>query len=141
MRTLLCTLAFFLAGVFAAPVQAQAQAAEGFGRHLADLINRYREHQGLAPLAIAQDLAALAGEHSAGMAARRQLTHDGFHQRHLRARSRVCVENVGWNFKTAEALLEGWRHSEGHHRNLLETQVSRMGIAVDARYVTFFACL
>jgi uncharacterized protein YkwD len=140
MRTLLCTLAL-LAATAATPAPAQAQPAEGFGRHLADLINGYRERQGLAPLAIAQDLAALAGEHTAGMVARRQLTHDGFHERHLRAGSRVCVENVGWNFQTAEALLEGWRHSDGHHRNLLETQVSRMGIAVHARYVTFFACL
>jgi uncharacterized protein YkwD len=37
--------------------------------------------------------------------------------------------------------LEGWRHSPEHHRNLLEPKVSRMGIAADARYVTFFACL
>ena len=39
-----------------------------------------------------------------------------------------------------EALLEGWRRSPTHHRNLLDPGVSRMGIAAAARYVTFFAC-
>lgn len=137
MRTLLTLLAL---AITVAVTPAQAQTMDGFGRHLADLINRYRERHGLAPLSIAQDLVALAGEHSAEMAARRRLTHDGFDDRHTRTGSRVCVENVGWNFPTAEALMDGWRYSPGHHRNLLEAKVSRMGIAVDARYVTFFAC-
>ncbi len=138
MRKLLIALALATTAV-ANP--AQAQSSEGFGRHLAELINGYRERNGLAPLTISQDLVALAGEHSAEMAAQRLLTHEGFDARYTRARSRVCVENVGWNFQTAEALMDGWRHSPAHHRNLLEAKVSRMGIAVDARYVTFFACL
>jgi uncharacterized protein YkwD len=138
MRKLLIALALATT-VTAGP--AHAQSSEGFGRHLADLINRYRERHGLAPLQISQDLVALAGEHSASMAAQRQLTHDGFDERYTRASSRVCIENVGWNFQTAEALMDGWRHSPAHHRNLLEAKVARMGIAVAERYVTFFACL
>ncbi len=120
---------------------AAAQSMDGFGRHLADLINRYREQHGLPSLSVAPDLVELAGEHSTEMAAQRRLTHDGFNDRFVRADSRICVENVGWNYPTAEALLEGWRHSPDHRRNLLDAQVSRMGIAVDARYATFFACL
>ena len=118
-----------------------AQSMEGFGRHLADLINRYRQDQGLAPLTITQDLVTIATEHSSDMAVRRQLSHDGFNDRYDRTGSRICVENVGRNYPTAEALLEGWRQSPDHDRNLLEPKVSRMGIAADARYVTFFACL
>lgn len=138
MRKLLIALALTTT-VVASP--AHAQSTDGFGRHLADLINRYRERNGLAPLTISQDLVALAGEHSASMAAQRQLTHDGFDERYTRASSRVCIENVGWNFQTAESLMDGWRHSPAHHRNLLEAKVARMGIAVAERYVTFFACL
>ena len=137
MRKLLTALVITIATT--AP--ACAQPMDGFGRHLADLINRYRENQGLAPLTITQDLMTIATEHSTDMAARRQLSHNGFNDRYNRTGSRICVENVGRNYPTAESLLEGWRHSPEHHRNLLEPKVSRMGIAADARYVTFFACL
>jgi uncharacterized protein YkwD len=137
MRKLLTALVITIATT--AP--ACAQPMDGFGSHLADLINRYRENQGLAPLTITQDLVTIATEHSTDMAVRRQLSHDGFYDRFDRTGSRICVENVGRNYPTAEALLDGWRHSPEHHRNLLEPKVSRMGIAADARYVTFFACL
>ena len=74
------------------------------------------------------------------MATQRRLSHDGFHSRLGRTTSRLCVENVGWNYPTAEALLDGWRHSPEHLRNLLDPKVRRMGLAARARYVTFFAC-
>lgn len=137
MRRLLTALAIAIA----TSTPACAQSVDGFGRHLAELINRYRESHGLSPLALAQDLVTLAAEHSTDMATRRQLTHAGFRDRFNRSGSRVCVENVGWNYPTAEALLEGWRHSPEHHRNLLEPKVARMGVVADARFVTFFACL
>ncbi|MDP1899545.1 MAG: CAP domain-containing protein [Rubrivivax sp.] len=117
-----------------------APLSSGYAGHLAELINDYRLRQGLAPLAFTEDLVQLAGEHSASMAGQRQLSHEGFRTRFQRAGSKVCVENVGWNYPTAEALLDGWRLSPAHHRNLLEPKVSRMGIAVQAHYVTFFAC-
>jgi len=37
-------------------------------------------------------------------------------------------------------LLEGWRLSPTHYRDLLEPKVSRMGLAVTTRHMTFFAC-
>lgn len=117
-----------------------APAPGDFAGHLAELINDYRLRHGLGPLAITDDLENLASEHSVSMAERRQLSHDGFLTRFHRASSKVCVENVGWNFRTPEGLFEGWRESPEHHRNLLEPKVERMGIAVDERYVTFFAC-
>ncbi|MBX3638697.1 MAG: CAP domain-containing protein [Rubrivivax sp.] len=123
-----------------ATAPAPTAAADGYVRHLAALINEYRQRHGLAPLEPADELAALAGEHSHAMAAQRRLSHEGFRDRLLRAGSRVCVENVGQGYRTAEALLEGWRQSPAHHVNLLADDVARMGIAASARYVTFFAC-
>lgn len=141
IHALIATAMAAMAGhAAAATTPGSERIAGSFGAHLADLINDYREQQGLAPLAFADDLAGLAAEHSARMAARRQLSHDGFRDRYQRAGSRVCVENVGWNYPTAEALLDGWRQSPGHHRNLLEQKVSRMGIGVSTQYVTLFAC-
>jgi len=140
LRRLTAALALAAAAQSASAATAAPAYGEGFVRHLAQLINEYRERQGLPPLDVAVELIDLAGEHSQDMSQRRQLSHDGFRQRLQRAGSRLCVENVGWNHRTPEALLEGWRRSPAHHRNLLEPQVSRMGIAVATRYVTFFAC-
>jgi uncharacterized protein YkwD len=138
-RVLLATvLGAALAPAYAA--SAVPAHGDGFVRHLAQLVNEYRERHGLSPLSVTEDLIALAGEHSHDMSQRQQLSHQGFRARFQRANSRVCVENVGWNHRTPEALLDGWRRSPEHHRNLLDPGVARMGIAVATRYVTFFAC-
>ncbi|MBI5257176.1 MAG: CAP domain-containing protein [Burkholderiales bacterium] len=139
------TLCAIVLAAAAAPGLALESAAapagsEAFTRHLAGLINDYRRAQGLAPLSVAEDLAAIAGEHSSTMAERRQLSHEGFSARFRFTGSKVCVENVGRNYPTPETLLDGWRLSPDHHRNLLEPKVARMGIAATGRYVTFFAC-
>jgi len=123
----------------AAPVGANDPSA-AYVAQLAGLINDYRSQHGLPPLELVDDLNAVAGEHSDAMAVDRRLSHDGFRDRFSRTRSRMCVENVGWNYRRPAAQLEGWRMSPGHDRNLLEPKVSRMGIAIAAAYVTFFAC-
>jgi uncharacterized protein YkwD len=115
-------------------------ATAGYAQHLADLINQYRQQHGLAPLTSTDYLASIASEHTAQMADRRRLSHDGFRDRFDRTHARICVENVGWNFPFPEAQLDGWRASPGHHRNLLEPKVTQMGVAVSRAYVTFFAC-
>jgi uncharacterized protein YkwD len=123
-----------------ASIAASDAAAGGYERRLAELINEYRRHHGLGPLAVAEELATIATEHSSRMANERRLSHDGFRGRFDRTSARICVENVGWNFPFPEAQLEGWRASPGHHRNLLEPKVARMGLSMAGRYVTFFAC-
>ncbi len=118
----------------------EAPQADGYLRRLAERINDYRAQNGLAALSWSEDLAELAAEHTEDMAQRRELTHDGFRERRRRTASRICVENLAHNFPTPEALLNGWRLSPSHHRNLLEPKVLRIGLAAKARYVTFFAC-
>ncbi len=138
--TLLLCLAGLVTTSTAGATGGAAPAPDGFTRHLAQQINEYRLAHGLAPLSWSDELAGLAAEHSQDMAARRTLSHDGFRDRRRRTASHICVENVAHNFPTAETLLDGWRRSPGHQRNLVEPKVARMGLAATARYVTFFAC-
>ena len=119
---------------------AQSDRTAAYVEHLASLINEYRARNGLTPLVLAADLNVLAVEHSAKMADTRRLSHEGFRDRFDRTRARICVENVGVNFPHPEAQLAGWQASPGHHRNLLEPKVARMGIATERKFVTFFAC-
>jgi uncharacterized protein YkwD len=119
---------------------AAGSRAGAYAQHLARLINEYRSIKGLGSLELVSDLTGLASEHALQMAEERRLSHDGFRDRFDRTRARICVENVGVNFPHAEAQLDGWRASAGHHRNLLEPKVARMGIAISHSFVTFFAC-
>ena len=90
---------------------------------------------------VEESLVSLAAEHSGHMAEQRQMSHEGFRARAQSTHSRICVENVATNFRTPEAVLQGWQLSPTHERNLVEPKVMRMGIAARTRYVTFFACL
>ena len=135
-----CVLAASLGSTAGAASQ-PADPAPAFTQRLADLINRYRADKGLPPLVVEDSLVSLAAEHSGHMAEQRQMSHEGFRARAQSTYSRICVENVATNFRTPEAVLQGWQLSPTHERNLVEPKVMRMGIAARTRYVTFFACL
>ena len=119
---------------------AEIGAVSRYALRVLEVVNEYRQRNGLAPLRIAEDLGSLAQAHSVKMADRRRISHDGFRERFNRTTSRICVENVGMNFPHPEAQVDGWRASPGHDRNLLEPRVTRVGIANNASFVTFFAC-
>lgn len=147
LTTLLNATLIVLSTVWATPSiareatpEAPRATAEGYISQLAALINDYRARNGLQPLNVAVELAALAGEHTDTMAERRQLSHEGFRERAQRTGSRVCVENVARGYSKPESLLDGWQKSPAHDVNLLDSTVSRMGIAANSRFVTFFAC-
>jgi uncharacterized protein YkwD len=115
-------------------------ADDAYAKQLSDLVNAYRMREGASSLAIDAGLAALAREHSAAMAKAGQPSHDGFPSRVARSGYRVCVENVGWNYPTPAAQLDGWQHSPEHDKNLRDPRIRRMGIAVVGSYATFIAC-
>ena len=52
----------------------------------------------------------------------------------------MCVENIGWNYRSPEAQFDGWRASPGHDRNMLDRRVDHMGIGIADDYVTLIAC-
>lgn len=137
-KKLAVTIALMLlAGVAAA---ATTDPADPFAAQLGKLINDYRAQHDVPPLAADASLSELAHEHAARMARDKRLSHYGFEERFAKAGSPRCVENVGWNQRTPEAEFAGWRDSPTHARNLLDPGVARMGIGIEDRYVTFFAC-
>jgi len=125
------------------PRNAHAATKPGDNRYaerLGDLVNHYREERGERPLRVDGTLSALAREHSVDMAKMGRLTHDEFPSRVRRSGYRICVENVGWNYRTSDEQFDGWRRSPGHDRNMLDARIRWMGIGVASDYVTFIAC-
>ena len=132
------TLAFAFLAVNVA--EAGAAAADADAVRLGELINAYRAQHRLPPLALVAPLSELAREQAKRMASETRLSHEGFEARFARARSPVCVENVGSHDGSPKAEFEGWRDSPTHAHNLLDERITRMGIAIEGRYAAFFAC-
>ena len=102
--------------------------------------NAARQRHQLPPLQSAPSLAVLAAEHSATMARRGQLGHDGFDARFSRAQRMTCVENLAAGYRSAEQVVAGWHASPSHRQNLLDARVQEVGVASVAGHVTWLAC-
>ncbi len=96
--------------------------------NLFQLINDYRFQQLLAALEFDSHLNDLARGHSQNMEISQTMSHDGFQERYESSGFNTCVENVGWNYATPEAMFEGWRTSDGHNRNMLNERIEFVGI-------------
>jgi uncharacterized protein YkwD len=111
-----------------------------FEKGLLEHINSYRKKYGLPPLAFDRKLHELAGKHSRHMERKNSLSHDGFQERFRSSGKTYCIENVGWNYPSAEGQFKGWKKSEGHNRNMLDKKIRSAGIAKSGAFVTFFGC-
>lgn len=136
------------------PASKPSSYAEG----LLQEVNAYRRSRRLVPLEPSPALEQIAQQHSDAMAAQRRLTHQGFDRRFRAAAAegfRLCGENVANGYPNHERVLDAWRQSAGHDRNLNHPEFTRVGVAVsqsDPRaaaeaksaapgpWVTFFAC-
>jgi uncharacterized protein YkwD len=113
---------------------------DDYPRRLAALVNQYRATHGLPALIVDTKVSGIAREHSAAMAKAGRLNHDDFPSRVRRSGLAMCVENVGWNYRSPKGQFDGWRASPGHNRNMLDPRVERVGIGIVADYVTLIAC-
>jgi len=114
--------------------------SDDYAQRLVEIVNEYRVSHGRSLLVSDRTLAALAAEHSTAMVRASALSHDDFPSRARRSRGKLCVENVGWNFRTPQAQFDAWRASPDHDRNMLDGRVDRIGIGNAGAYVTMIAC-
>jgi uncharacterized protein YkwD len=154
--------ALALLGVSGCATEAPVPASEPtFYRNLAQggqldpaaaqsMISGYRGNNGLGALTIDPDLMKLAEQHSRTMAARDKVDHDvgkASKQRNRGGRSdaKVAVENVSAGYHTLAEAFSGWRDSPPHRANMLNRNVTRMGIAAvyspNSKYKVFWTLI
>ncbi len=104
-------------------------------RDVAQLTNRYRAQHGLPPLRVSGLLEQVAERHGRDMGRNRFFSHtgsDGSHvgQRAARGGYRYCViaENIAMGHRTPRGVLRGWINSHGHRENLLDRDVTEIGV-------------
>ncbi len=114
------------------------------------MISGYRANNGLGSVSIDPELMKLAGEQAHVMAARDKLDHSiwrPFQERIQQSSfdAAVAVENIGAGYHTLAEAFSGWRDSPPHRANMLNPQVTKMGIAAvyapQSKYKVFWSLI
>jgi len=105
------------------------------------LLNEYRIANGLSALAVDAELGAAIQGHC-----RHMVEHDFFAHDAPEAivsspwdRAELCGtsangENIAYNYRSAEQVMNGWINSPGHNSNMLNASWRRVGIGMHAWY-------
>lgn len=100
-------------------------------------INRYRATRGLGALKINAKLTAAAQRHSNDLSANDKISHRGSdgsnpwdRVKGAGYKARLAAENVGVGQRSFGEVLQGWKESPGHNKNLLLGDATQMGIAL-----------
>lgn len=107
-------------------------------QQVVELVNAERAEAGCAPVRVDDRLVASAQSHSDDMAAGRYLSHtsrDGrsFDQRIEDAGYPApAAENIAMGMSTADAVMQAWMDSEGHRRNILNCDITAIGVGVNS---------
>ncbi len=141
-------LGLFLVFGFAGFNEARAYEAEE--QRLLDLINGYREANGLSPLVPSETLSTAAARHSEDMANYGFFSHEtaasSYYPEGSNYADRVAregypanaylAENTAWGQTTAEEVFEFWRNSPDHNTNMLNRSYTAVGMGHVAPYWT-----
>lgn len=102
-----------------------------------DLINDYRQQNGLKPLTLDPMLTEAAKAHSRDLAKSDRISHYGSdgsspwdRVKRTGYAAKVAAENIGTGQASLEEVVKGWKESEGHNKNLLLPDAEDMGIAL-----------
>jgi uncharacterized protein YkwD len=114
------------------------------------MISGYRANNGLGPVTIDPELMRLATEQARAMAASGKIEHDASHPFQERMRgsgfdAAVAVENISAGYHTLAEAFSGWRDSPPHRANMLNSSVTRIGIAAvytpKSKYKVFWSLI
>ncbi|UZH55708.1 CAP domain-containing protein [Salinimicrobium tongyeongense] len=98
-----------------------------------ELVNAYRQQQGLNSLLYLDEGSIEAAGHNQHMIKDNEVCHHFFGSRYQSlvksVNAKAVSENVGFGYSTAEAVVKAWIKSDGHRENL-EGDHTHFGISV-----------
>jgi uncharacterized protein YkwD len=129
----LCTCTLFSGAAFACRIPADITGKRDW---MEQLINQERQKNGLRALPSATALEKAAQDHACDNADQRRISHKGSDGSDLRTRFRRAGyrfragnENVG-NYPATAHMFEAWMSSSGHRANILDRNVTEIGVGV-----------
>jgi uncharacterized protein YkwD len=132
--------ALILAAVAAVPIAAEGAASVAPGAFdtatAVKVISAYRASHGLPPVKLDPRLMTIAATHAQRMAAADNLDHvlpgEGSFPQRMNSggyNAAVAAEDIGAGYKTLADVMTAWEKSPEHNANLLQPNVSDIGIA------------
>jgi uncharacterized protein YkwD len=107
--------------------------------------NKFRKSGGFPELIMRDELNEIARKHSTDMASGRAgFGHDGFSRRYAMAAKKIkgmkaFAENVAYGARSGEEVVELWKKSTGHRRNMLGRYTyTGIGIAKDRKGYIYY---
>lgn len=136
-RALRLGLAVFLSGIVSACTTGAPRTATPIpvsAGQTASLVSAYRAQHGLGPVGVDSRLMQAAATHARTMGQRDRIGHGvgGSLPRRVSAAGYdwgAAAENLGAGYSSLDAAMAGWRNSAGHRRNLLNPNVTEIGVA------------
>lgn len=122
------------------PAPTESQVAESSEvQQVLQETNAYRAENGLAPLALHQSLTKVAQQKATDMAKNRYFSHTSptlgspFDQMKAAGISyRRAAENIAMGQRSAAEVVDAWMKSPGHRANILDRNLTHIGIGYDA---------
>ncbi len=106
-----------------------------FVGQIVQLTNAFRQQNGLAPLTLNNRLTSAAQIHAQDMALQDFVSHTGADGSSIGDRISatgyrwsLAAENIAAGYQTAAAAVQGWIDSPGHRANLLDPQLTEIGV-------------
>ena len=139
----IAVLAVLLSGIaFGARGEADVYY-DGEEEQFLQLINEYRQDNGVGPLTLSDSLSVASERHSEDMGKYNFFAHDTVRSSYYPANAepwdRMRAEGYGYNtfkgeniaagYETAEEVLQGWRNSPSHNHAMLDGNYHAIGIA------------
>lgn len=102
---------------------------------IVSLTNSFRQQNGLAPLSLNYRLSSAAQTHTQNMAFQDFVSHTGVDGSTVGQRVSatgykwsLVAENIAAGYQTATDVVQGWIDSPGHRENLLNPDVTEIGV-------------
>lgn len=142
---LLTTLTCFISFASLSSFVAVSHGDTGIREDVFSQTNQFRKSKGLTGLVMVQQLNAIALQHSLDMAKGKvAFGHDGFAKRNAMASHQIrqlhsFAENVAYGATSGSQVVNLWKNSSGHRRNMLGNfKYIGIGIARDRQGRIFY---
>ncbi|MFI5713614.1 CAP domain-containing protein [Kribbella sp. NPDC051620] len=124
------------------PITKPPAPSGGAEAQVLQLTNQERAKNGCGPLRTNSALTKAADLHATDMVVHHYFDHNSQDGRSPFDRMKAAgfkggamAENIAVGYKSAAAVVDGWMHSEGHRKNILNCDYTMIGIGYDAGQV------
>ena len=113
---------------------ASAYSIDSYADDVAALVNEYRQQQGIEPLKVIPALQENAQTRAVEISEEFSHTRpDGtlcFTAISSSVSYYACAENIAYGETTPEAVINQWKKSDGHNKNMLNSEYTHIGVGV-----------